>query len=54
MWLRYVDQHGSLTERVVDPIRVDGGWLTAHDHRADGTRTFAVHRISAVSTVAAR
>ncbi|MGH3384153.1 MAG: helicase-associated domain-containing protein [Nocardioidaceae bacterium] len=54
VWLRYVDQHGSLTERVVDPIRVDGGWLTAHDHRADSTRTFAVHRISAVSTVAAR
>jgi len=54
VWLRYVDQHGGLTERVVDPIRVDGGWLTAHDHRADDTRTFAVHRISAVSTVAGR
>jgi hypothetical protein len=51
VWLRYVDQHGGLSERVVDPIRVDAGWLTAHDHRADGTRSFAVHRISAVSTV---
>lgn len=51
VWLRYVDQHGGQSERVVDPIRVDAGWLTAHDHRADDTRTFAVHRISAVSTL---
>lgn len=52
VWLRYIDQHGGLSERVVDPIRVDAGWLTAHDHRADDTRSFAVHRISAVATVA--
>jgi hypothetical protein len=51
VWLRYVDQHGGLIERVVDPVRVEGGWLTAHDHRVDELRTFAVHRIRAVSVV---
>jgi hypothetical protein len=47
----YVDNHGTSTERVVDPLRVEGGWLTAHDHRSDDTRTFAVHRITTVRAV---
>jgi hypothetical protein len=47
----YVDNHGSATERIVDPLRVDGGWLTARDHRADDVRTFAVHRIRSVNPV---
>ncbi|MDQ4008119.1 MAG: WYL domain-containing protein, partial [Actinomycetota bacterium] len=51
VWLAYVDRDGGLTERLVDPLRIEGGWLTAYDHRADDARTFAVHRISAVSPV---
>ena len=47
----YVDNHGTSTERVVDPVRVEGGWLTAHDHRSDDTRTFAVHRITTVRAI---
>jgi hypothetical protein len=47
----YVDNHGSSSQRVVDPIRVEGGQLTAHDHRSDDVRTFAVHRITAVEAV---
>lgn len=53
VWLAYVDRDGGHTERLVDPLRVEGGWLTAYDHRADDTRTFAVHRISTVSAGAA-
>jgi hypothetical protein len=44
----YVDRDGSTHERVVDPQRVDGGWLRAFDHRADEVRSFAVHRIQSV------
>lgn len=47
----YVDNDGATTERVVAPIRVDGGWLTAYDQRADGHRSFAVHRIVAVRSL---
>ena len=50
----YVDNHGTSSERIVDPIRVEGGWLTAHDHRSDDTRTFAVHRITTVKSVNGR
>jgi antitoxin (DNA-binding transcriptional repressor) of toxin-antitoxin stability system len=49
--IAYVDNHGTATERIVDPLRVDGGWLTARDHRADDVRTFAVHRIRSVNPV---
>ena len=44
----YVDNHGASSERLVDPLRVEAGQLTAHDHRSDDTRTFAIHRITAV------
>ena len=44
----YVDNHGTATDRVVDPLSVEGGELTAHDHRADDVRRFAIHRITTV------
>lgn len=44
----YVDNQGVSSERVVDPISIEGGSLTAHDHRADDVRAFAVHRITTV------
>ncbi|GHJ59026.1 hypothetical protein NOK12_15440 [Nocardioides sp. OK12] len=47
----YVDNHGTRSERVVDPRSVEGGTLTAHDHRADDLRSFAVHRITSVAPV---
>ncbi len=47
----YVDNQGTTTERLVDPIRVEGGSLTARDHRSDDVRGFAVHRITTVRPV---
>jgi len=44
----YVDNHGATGERVVDPRRLEGGRLSAYDHRADDVREFAVHRITTV------
>ncbi len=51
IWIGYVDQHGSVTERVVDPIRLEGGYLTGYDHRYEEVRTFAVHRITGVAAL---
>jgi predicted DNA-binding transcriptional regulator YafY len=51
LWVGYVDQHGSVTERVVDPIRLEGGYLTGYDHRYEEVRTFAVHRITGVAVL---
>jgi hypothetical protein len=51
VWISYLDNHGSTVERVVDPVKVEAGWLSAFDHRADDVRSFAVHRITTVSPV---
>jgi predicted DNA-binding transcriptional regulator YafY len=50
--IAYVDNHGATSERFVDPLGLEGGWLTALDHRSEEIRTFAVHRITAVTPVA--
>jgi Helicase conserved C-terminal domain len=48
VWIGYVDNHGSSVERVVDPVKVEAGWLSAYDHRTEDVRSFAIHRINAV------
>jgi hypothetical protein len=47
--LGYVGPDGTVTERLVRPLRVDGGRLTAHDERNDDEREFALHRITAAA-----
>lgn len=49
VWLGYVSTDGVAAERVVDPVDVRGGWLTAFDQRVERVRTFAVHRITGVA-----
>ncbi len=49
--IAFTDNQGVVSERVVHPISVEGGQLTARDHTADDVRTFAVHRISRVTPV---
>jgi hypothetical protein len=51
VWLGYVGTDGVAGERVVDPVEVRGGWLTAFDHRVEQVRTFAVHRITGVAVL---
>ena len=45
----YVGNDGTVAERTVSPERVEGGQLTAYDERSDVSRSFAIHRITAVS-----
>ncbi|HEY9565651.1 MAG TPA: WYL domain-containing protein, partial [Nocardioides sp.] len=52
VWISYLDNHGTATERVVDPVRIEGGQLTAYDHRSEDQRTFAIHRLNAVRALA--
>jgi hypothetical protein len=52
LWLGYVDNDGVTGERVVDPVALSGGQLTAYDHRTDSVRTFSVHRVTGVAPLA--
>ena len=45
----YVGNDGTVAERMVTPERVEGGQVTAYDERSDSQRSFALHRITAVS-----
>ena len=44
----YVDPAGIATQRVVAPINVRGGQLTAYDPAAGRVREFAIHRVTSV------
>ncbi|TWD79281.1 XPB/Ssl2-like helicase family protein [Kribbella amoyensis] len=50
-WIAYVDHNGNSSERIVEPVRVADGWLTAYDEDADQPRTYALHRISGARPV---
>ena len=47
----YLDNHGTRSERIVDPRSIEGGVLRAYDHRSEDDKTFAVHRITTVRAV---
>ena len=52
IWIGYADSTGTTTERVVEPLRLEGGFLTAYDLRTAEVRTFTVARITGVAEVA--
>jgi len=52
LWIGYVNADGAASQRVVAPVRVEGGYVTAYDHLRDEIRTFALHRITGVAELA--
>ena len=48
----YVDPAGVATQRVVAPINVRGGQLTAYDPASGRVREFAIHRVTSVVSAA--
>lgn len=49
LWIGYVNAEGSASQRVIAPIRVEGGFVTAYDHTADEVRTYPLHRVTGVA-----
>ncbi|MFI0895804.1 helicase-associated domain-containing protein [Streptomyces sp. NPDC020983] len=52
LWIGYVNAEGTATQRVIAPVRVEGGHVTAYDHTTDEVRTFALHRVTGVAELA--
>jgi hypothetical protein len=52
LWIGYVNAEGAASQRVIAPVRVEGGYVTAYDHTADEVRTFPLHRITGVAELA--
>ncbi|MEY9962884.1 hypothetical protein ABIA33_000910 [Streptacidiphilus sp. MAP12-16] len=52
VWIGYVNADGAASQRVVEPVRVAGGFVTAYDHLREEVRTFSLHRITGVAELA--
>ncbi|MFF2011818.1 helicase-associated domain-containing protein [Streptomyces sp. NPDC058195] len=52
LWIGYVNADGAASQRVIAPVRVEGGFVTAYDHTADEIRTYPLHRITGVAELA--
>ncbi|KPI04726.1 hypothetical protein OV450_4094 [Actinobacteria bacterium OV450] len=52
VWIGYVNADGAASQRVIAPVRVEGGFVTGYDHTADEVRTYALHRITGVAELA--
>ncbi|MFG2006509.1 helicase-associated domain-containing protein [Spirillospora sp. NPDC048911] len=51
MWIGYLDQQGQASSRIVEPVRVEGGFLTGYDATRAAVQRFALHRITGVAEV---
>lgn len=51
LWIGYLDQQGQASSRIVEPARVEGGFLTAYDATRAAVQRFALHRITGVAEV---
>ncbi|MFZ3596093.1 helicase-associated domain-containing protein [Streptomyces sp. BH104] len=49
LWIGYVNAEGAASQRVIAPVRVEGGFVTAYDHTADEVRTYPLHRVTGVA-----
>lgn len=52
LWIGYVNAEGAASQRVIAPVRVEGGFVTAYDHTADEVRTYPLHRVTGVAELA--
>lgn len=48
VWIGYADKGGLTTERVIEPLSISGGFLSAFDVKSNEVKTFTVARITGV------
>ncbi|MFC5910982.1 helicase-associated domain-containing protein [Streptacidiphilus monticola] len=51
VWIGYVNADGAATQRVIEPVRVEGGFVTAFDQLHESVQTFSLHRITGVAEI---
>jgi hypothetical protein len=51
VWIGYLDQQGQASSRIIEPARIEGGFLTAYDATRAAVHRFALHRITGVADV---
>ncbi|MFJ2030869.1 helicase-associated domain-containing protein [Streptosporangium sp. NPDC087985] len=51
VWIGYLDSQGNSTSRILEPARMEGGYLTAYDETRAAVHRFALHRITGISDI---
>jgi hypothetical protein len=51
VWIGYLDQQGQASSRIIEPARIEGGFLTAYDATRAAVHRYALHRITGVANV---
>jgi predicted DNA-binding transcriptional regulator YafY len=51
VWIGYADKSGMTTERIVEPLSITAGFLTAFDVRNSEVNTFTISRITGAAYV---
>ncbi|MBB2914748.1 hypothetical protein FHS43_006060 [Streptosporangium becharense] len=51
VWIGYLDSQGNATSRILEPARMEGGYLTAYDETRAAVHRFALHRITGITDV---
>ncbi|MFF0307173.1 helicase-associated domain-containing protein [Streptosporangium sp. NPDC004379] len=51
VWIGYLDSQGNATSRILEPARMEGGYLTAYDETRAAVHRFALHRITGIAGV---
>ncbi|GHE34746.1 hypothetical protein GCM10017673_42000 [Streptosporangium violaceochromogenes] len=51
VWIGYLDSQGNATSRILEPARLEGGYLTAYDETRAAVHRFALHRITGITDV---
>jgi hypothetical protein len=50
VWIGYADAGGQVARRLVEPLSVEAGRITAFDRGSEEVRTFSVHRVTGVAS----
>ncbi|WP_169948422.1 helicase C-terminal domain-containing protein [Microbispora sp. H11081] len=51
VWIGYLDSQGHATSRILEPARMEGGYLTAYDETRATVHRFALHRITGIGEI---
>ncbi|MGW0658228.1 helicase C-terminal domain-containing protein [Streptodolium elevatio] len=51
VWIGYVTREGRATQRIIVPLGLEGGYVTAQEHTAGELHTYPLHRITGVEAV---
>ena len=51
VWIGYLDSQGMATSRILEPARIESGYLTAYDETRAAVHRFALHRITGVASL---